>query len=579
MSVMEAESVSDVIADIVRWRDALADLPPARTESEAIDRITALEELTSAAAAAQARETLTFDMHRRNREAEDGVPSDKQGRGVGAEIGLARKVSRARGAKLVGFSRALLMDLPRTYAALSAGSISEEKARTVATESSWLPREKRQQLDERMSDRLAEVGVRRLGSEVRALAQKLDQVAAVKHLDHATTERCVSVRPAPGNMAYLTAFLPMPQAVAAYANLSKAAAARVGTGESNGCTQQQSMADLLVERITGQDSASAIPLEVLLVMNDETMFDDGDEPAWLPGFGSIPAGSAKSLISDNDSAEFLRRLYTRPTDGQLVKMDSHSREFTGLLRRMITVRDDVCRTPWCEATIRHVDHATPSAAGGATSWDNGSGLCAACNLLKELPGWRHRATATRLSVTTPTGHRYTVNTRPIDSRPGDARWTGTSRDASLSDAPARAPGDRRPDEREPEESSALSRPPDRHDPPASSSDDVDDQHTDGAEDQSGVGVDDQHSRPVVVLAETTSLPHDARILIDGSMLGMHLQHRAEPSASARPARSARGQRSGGGFRRRRTGKRSNRPHTDDDSPVELRLRSELAAAD
>ncbi len=121
MSVMEAESVSDVIADIVRWRDALADLPPARTESEAIDRITALEELTSAAAAAQARETLTFDMHRRNREAEDGVPSDKQGRGVGAEIGLARKVSRARGAKLVGFSRALLMDLPRTYAALSAG--------------------------------------------------------------------------------------------------------------------------------------------------------------------------------------------------------------------------------------------------------------------------------------------------------------------------------------------------------------------------------------------------------------------------------------------------------------------------
>lgn len=47
-------------------------------------------------------------------------------------------------------------------------SISEEKARTVATESSWLPREKRQQLDERMSDRLAEVGVRRLGSEVRA---------------------------------------------------------------------------------------------------------------------------------------------------------------------------------------------------------------------------------------------------------------------------------------------------------------------------------------------------------------------------------------------------------------------------
>ncbi|MDN5735379.1 MAG: HNH endonuclease, partial [Brevibacterium aurantiacum] len=112
---MDAEPVSDVIAEIHRWREKLSDLPPARTEHEAIDRITALEELVSVSAAAQARETLTFDMHRRNREAEEGVPSRKQGRGLGAEIGLARKVSRARGSKLLGFSRSLLMDLPKTY--------------------------------------------------------------------------------------------------------------------------------------------------------------------------------------------------------------------------------------------------------------------------------------------------------------------------------------------------------------------------------------------------------------------------------------------------------------------------------
>ncbi|RAE30178.1 HNH endonuclease, partial [Burkholderia multivorans] len=134
---MEAESLADVLADIVRWREALSALPPARTEREAIDRITALEELASAAAAAQARETLTFDMHRRNREAEDGVPSDRQGRGVGAEIGLARKFSRARGSRFLGFSRTLLMDLPHTYAALRQGEISEEKARLVATETAW----------------------------------------------------------------------------------------------------------------------------------------------------------------------------------------------------------------------------------------------------------------------------------------------------------------------------------------------------------------------------------------------------------------------------------------------------------
>src|SRR5699024_12379934 len=105
---------------------------PAKTEEEAIDRITALEELNSASAAAQARETLSFDMLRRNREAEDGVPSKKQGRGLGAEVALARKDSRSRGGGLLKFSRTLLLDLPETYGAMKAGDITDEQARGVA---------------------------------------------------------------------------------------------------------------------------------------------------------------------------------------------------------------------------------------------------------------------------------------------------------------------------------------------------------------------------------------------------------------------------------------------------------------
>lgn len=132
---MEAEQVPAVLTEIHRWRRSLSELPPAKTEEEAIDRNAALEELNSASAAAQARETLTFDMLRRNREAEDGVASEKQGRGLGTEIALARRVSRSRGDGLLKFSRTLLMDLPRTYAAMKSGDISEEKARVVARES------------------------------------------------------------------------------------------------------------------------------------------------------------------------------------------------------------------------------------------------------------------------------------------------------------------------------------------------------------------------------------------------------------------------------------------------------------
>lgn len=181
------------------------------------------------------------------------------------------------------------------------------------------------------------------------------------------------------------------------------------------------MADLLVERTTGQDSAEAIPTEVHIVMNENSLFDPGETPAWFPGFGPIPAKTARDFIVENEASVFIRRLYTRPSDGQLVRMDSKRREFSGLLRRMVVIRDDVCRSPWCDAQIKHADHSQAFAAGGETNWDNASGLCAACNFLKEVPGWRHEATAVELVVRTPTGHRYRIGTRPIGKPVANSR--------------------------------------------------------------------------------------------------------------------------------------------------------------
>src|SRR5699024_8577614 len=151
-------------------------------------------------------------------------------------------------------------------------------------------------------------------------------------------------------------------------------------------TQDQITADLLVERLTGQLSAAAVPVEVHLVMTDGALLGSDPDPAWIPGQGPLPAETARRILSDPEAEVFLRRLYTRPADGQLVSMDSRNRVFPPLLRRMILLRDDVCRTPWCEAPIRHADHVLAYRDGGPTSFENGSGLCAACNFTKERPG-------------------------------------------------------------------------------------------------------------------------------------------------------------------------------------------------
>ena len=144
------------------------------------------------------------------------------------------------------------------------------------------------------------------------------------------------------------------------------------------------MADTLVERVTGQTTADQVPVEVNLVIDTNTLLGTGTEPALLNG-EPLPAATARDLALRQDAPRWLRRLYTHPASGDLVAMDSKRRFFTRGQRRFIALRDQVCRTPWCEAPIRHTDHVHPAAKGGPTSLDNGEGTCVACNLAKEEP--------------------------------------------------------------------------------------------------------------------------------------------------------------------------------------------------
>ncbi len=88
-------------------------------------------------------------------------------------------------------------------------------------------------------------------------------------------------------------------------------------------------------------------------------------------------------------------------------MESTSRCFPAGLAELVRIRDEVCRTPWCDAPIRHTDHVEPHDEGGTTAFVNAQGLCEACNHAKQAPGWRARpGPADVVHTTTPTGHRY-----------------------------------------------------------------------------------------------------------------------------------------------------------------------------
>ncbi len=221
------------------------------------------------------------------------------------------------------------------------------------------------------------------------------------------------------------------------AALLAAAAALHASGDPRG--KGQVMADTLVERLTGQACAAAVPVEVQVVITDRVLFTGAfgpsavsETPAHVPGYGAVPAAWARTLLRPSGAADtaaakvWLRRLYAHPDDGTLVAMESTRRTFTGGLRRFLIARDGTCTTPWCDAPIAHLDHTVRYADGGPTTAGNGRGTCARCNHTKELPGWAARTAPDppgdddsdggrthTVFITTPTGWTYRGTAPPL----------------------------------------------------------------------------------------------------------------------------------------------------------------------
>ncbi len=329
------ESVLDT-ATLAGWREQLGWLDRGVGDAERVDQIRLLEEVKSAAAAAQAVVTADLVASQRAEQRAAGVAEQDLGKGVAAQVALARRESPHRGSRLVGLAQALVHEMPATMGALRAGEISEWRATIVARETACLTREDRQLADNQLAGRLAHLGDRQCEAAARAVAYALDPHACTARSAGAVRDRRVTLRPAPDTMSRLSGFLPVAQGVAAFAALSRQADAAKAAGDAR--SRGQIMADTLVERLTGQAAADAVPVEVALIMTDGTLLAGADEPAHLVGLGPLPAPIARHLARDTDAEVWLRRVFTRP-DGALVAMESRRRIFPHRLRQFLILRD------------------------------------------------------------------------------------------------------------------------------------------------------------------------------------------------------------------------------------------------
>ncbi|BCW66963.1 hypothetical protein NicSoilB4_17260 [Arthrobacter sp. NicSoilB4] len=330
------------VAEVVR---ALAAVRPAGDSAGLISQLRELEDLKSVAAASQARISVEFDLRQRREQADAGMPAAELGAGVAAQIALARRESPAKGGRLLGLAKALVTEMPHTLAALETGQVNEWRATLLVRETACLSPEDRAAVDEELAPDTGTfdgAGDRAIIAAARTAAYRRDPRTVTQRASHAATERHVSLRPAPDTMCYLTALLPASAGVAMYAALTRHADTLRSAGDPR--TSGQLMADALVERTTGTPGG-VTGVEIQLVLTDRTLLQGDSEPARLPGYGIVPAGWARELLTgagnpaeagggskgsdtgaDTASRQalnvWLRRLYTAPGTGELVAMDS-----------------------------------------------------------------------------------------------------------------------------------------------------------------------------------------------------------------------------------------------------------------
>lgn len=370
-------------------------------------------------------------------------------------------------------------DVSQREQQVAAGAVSEFAATLVAQCTACLSLDDRREIDRQLAGdpaRMSRLGERGVQAEVARAAARLDPASVVERRRRAERERCVSLRPAPDTMTYLTALLPVAEGVAVYKALNDAAGSARAAGD--GRTRGQVMADALVESVlagagvatvtpgdadadTTASDVGALDREDLtgaphgvgvvlnIVMSERQLFGSGqlsEGGALMVGLGAgtgqIDADLARQLAAlTAPDRVWLRRLYTDPESGELVAIDSRRRRFPPGLQRLIRFRDQRRRTPYCQAPIRHIDHAHRVADGGETRLRNGQGYCEACNYAKEAPGWSAHSVGSeteggrhRIQTTTPTGYGYITvrptrlgRCRPRQPPPGPCRHSSGAR--------------------------------------------------------------------------------------------------------------------------------------------------------
>jgi hypothetical protein len=323
------------------------------------------------------------------------------------EIAARLSISSGSAGFRVGLAIELAGPLTVTAAALAAGEIDVQKARSIADGC--------RNLDPATAVEVEAIVLARAGEQTNAQVKKAVRRAA-------KNERGVWLTPLEDGMAEVRAVLAAADALKVFNVLTAAAlSAKLAGGETR--TTAQLRADFLLapfeEAIATGELSGVVPTKLVfgsrgcgeanLTVPASVIMGVSNTPGELVGYGPITAEVSKELARDR----LMRRLVTNPVDGSFLAADTATYRPSAVLRRHIQLRDGTCRFKTCDrpALRCDLDHSKRHPAGKTCDGNMGP-FCERHHIFKHaLDGALAHLKQPNPGTfvwTMPTGHVYTT---------------------------------------------------------------------------------------------------------------------------------------------------------------------------
>ncbi|MHB1235072.1 MAG: HNH endonuclease signature motif containing protein, partial [Microbacteriaceae bacterium] len=365
-------------------------------------------------------------------------------RALRAELACELRMPERTIENLLGVSEALVHDFRPTFEALLAGEISYRHAQILIDNTASLGHEAKRDLERQELVHARALSAAKFDRKVRVLRERLHPETITERCQRAAADREVLCTGGRDGMAWLSAYLPAPDALAVYNRVSDIAISLQAPDEARTLTQLRADAfrDLLLDDDNGpagsafgeglsddglddqrlshqrlsenglgenglgddglsddENDADHLPSRpnsarfrgirprVLVTVPVLTLLGRSDEPGTLDGYGPIDPETARELAG---RASSFIRLLTHPETGAVLSVGKTRYRVPEDLRTWLGVRDGSCRFPGCNRSTSHcdVDHTIDWAFGGETRYDNLAHLCPSHHVLKHATRWQ-----------------------------------------------------------------------------------------------------------------------------------------------------------------------------------------------